>query len=76
MVNTEQGSKPSLVRCELDGTACACADISAGDFYTNQAIQWPATVTLKAGEATATLPDAPRGSCNDCHGASNRIHIP
>jgi hypothetical protein len=51
---------------------------SAGNFYTNDAIVWPATITLTLGSRSATMPDAHDGACASCHTTSGqgRIFLP
>lgn len=40
---------------------------SAGNFYTEAAIKWPADITLILGGRTASMAAAPRGACASCH---------
>ncbi len=58
------------------GSVATLTTNSAGNFYTDEAIEYPASITLTAGDATATMPAAPKGACNDCHGSGDRIHLP
>jgi hypothetical protein len=51
---------------------------SSGNFYSNTAITYPATVEVSkcpdTVKMTATLTDT--ADCNSCHGSSMRIHLP
>ena len=52
---------------------------SAGNFYTEQKLAWPATVSLTQGAATVTMAmPLTGGACNSCHkpGGIGRIHLP
>jgi hypothetical protein len=48
---------------------------SAGNFYTNQPVAWPATVTLALGNRAATMPNAPSGACATCHTTSGQGRV-
>ncbi len=41
---------------------------SAGNFYTEDALSFPAEVTVTSGANVQTMPAAPNGGCNSCHG--------
>jgi hypothetical protein len=52
---------------------------SSGNFYTNSAIAFPATVVLSKCPDTQTMPTTiTKGGCNSsgCHTSSMRIHLP
>jgi hypothetical protein len=51
---------------------------SAGNFYTDDSIAWPATITLTLGSRSATMPAAPNGACASCHTTSGqgRVFLP
>jgi hypothetical protein len=51
---------------------------SAGNFYTKNAVAWPAAITLSLGSRTATMPAAPNGACATCHTTSGqgRVFLP
>lgn len=53
---------------------------SAGNFYTERAIKWPADITLSLGGRTASMAAAPSGACASCHttdsGAEGRVALP
>lgn len=51
---------------------------SAGNFYTNDAIAWPANITLTLGSRTASMDSAPHGACATCHGTDvpGRVSLP
>jgi hypothetical protein len=52
----------------------------AGNFYTTQALTYPATVSVTYGATTrgmtAALPSRAGCSAASCHGASFRVHVP
>jgi len=48
-----------------------------GNFYTTQAVTFPHTVRASKCPDSAEMPgSAPVGSCNTCHDATMRIHLP
>ena len=51
---------------------------SVGNFYSETAVSWPATITLSLGIRTATMPNAPDGACASCHTTSGqgRVYLP
>jgi hypothetical protein len=50
---------------------------SAGNFYTSSTISFPATVQVSKCPDIATMPTTITvGSCNNCHTAAMRIHLP
>jgi len=50
---------------------------STGNFYSNTAITFPATVQVSKCPDTATMPTTITSSdCNSCHDSTTRIHLP
>jgi hypothetical protein len=51
---------------------------SVGNFYSEDALTWPASITLALGTRTANMPSAPSGACASCHTASGqgRVYLP
>lgn len=51
---------------------------SAGNFYTNDSISWPANITLALGSRTASMVGASVGACASCHSTSGqgRVYLP
>jgi hypothetical protein len=51
---------------------------SAGNFYSTQAVAWPAAITLSLGDRTATMGSASGGACASCHTTSGqgRVYLP
>ena len=51
---------------------------SAGNFYTDKPITWPANMTLTLGTRRATMSGAPSGDCATCHtiGVQGLIYLP
>ena len=48
-----------------------------GNFFTTSAITLPISVSVSECPNAATMSvKAPSGSCNSCHGASMRVHLP
>lgn len=59
------------------GNTVSLTSNSAGNFYTDKAITWPADITITQGSNTVQMTAAPSGACNGCHTlTSGRIHIP
>ena len=80
---TNQGVAGVVVTLvDANGKSIALTSNSAGNFYTSEAVQFPADVTVVTGTTTQTMPAAPNGSCNSCHtlppqsNAPGRVHAP
>jgi len=49
----------------------------SGNFYSNSAVTFPATVQISKCPNTVTMPSTiTSGDCNSCHGSSQHIHLP
>ena len=52
---------------------------SAGNFYTDQSIAWPASVSVTQGSTTVSMiKPLTGGACNSCHvpDGQGRVHLP
>jgi hypothetical protein len=49
-----------------------------GNFYSGDAVTWPAVITLSLGSRTATMPNGSSGACASCHTTSGqgRVFLP
>jgi hypothetical protein len=62
-----------------DGQTLKLVSTQNGNFYTSMAVQFPITVEASACPDTQVMPDPITGSsvsCNNCHDAAQRIHLP
>jgi len=60
-----------------NGTKVTAVTGSLGNFYISSAISFPATVQVSKCLDTAIMPTPiTAGGCNNCHGATMRIHLP
>jgi hypothetical protein len=53
----------------------------AGNFFTRELLTPPLQVSITMGDLRASMPNAPHGDCNACHGggtagAPSPIHLP
>ena len=51
---------------------------SVGNFFSEDALTWPADITLTLGSRTASMQGADSGACASCHTSSgqNRVYLP
>jgi|WetSurMetagenome_2_1015567.scaffolds.fasta_scaffold1319744_1 hypothetical protein len=51
---------------------------SVGNFFSEDALTWPADITLTLGSRTASMQGAASGACAGCHTSSsqNRVYLP
>jgi hypothetical protein len=62
---------------DKNGTKITMVTGSLGNFYSNAAVTFPATVEVSKCPDTATMTTTiTQGGCNSCHGSSMRIHLP
>jgi hypothetical protein len=60
-----------------DGKKVTIVTASDGNFYTNSAIAFPASVQVSKCPDTVVMSDTlTNGNCNSCHGSGMRIHLP
>ena len=60
-----------------NGTKLTLVTGRTGNFYSNSAISFPATVEVsKCPDTKLMAATIPSGNCNDCHDSSMRIHLP
>lgn len=72
------GISGALVRITDDvGTVVTRTTNAAGNFYATQALVPPLRVEVTSGGTTVPMiGTAPHGACNECHGATFRVHVP
>ena len=53
---------------------------SVGNFYSEESVTWPATITLTLGTRTAGMQNGQSGACASCHNTSStgqgRVYLP
>jgi len=53
---------------------------SVGNFYSQESVTWPATITLTLGTRTASMQNGQSGACATCHNTSatgqGRVYLP
>jgi hypothetical protein len=70
----------SVVITDSNGTKVTMTSNSAGNFYTSQALAFPAAIELQYNGTTVQMGSQPgKGGCNSCHsgsGSLGRIQVP
>jgi hypothetical protein len=76
-----QGTAPvagaTIIVTDANGAELRLISASNGNFYTGAAVAFPVTVVASRCPDTQPMLAAQQvGSCNGCHGAGSRIHLP